>query len=124
MSLTRVLRPITRRSLRDSQENWFTQKSRYLDRKDLDYSPDDKAAVESGIVGPLSVSGWYQDAGDWDSYATHLMVPQHLMLAYQLTPSNFGVGELVLHDKQSGLSPIFSSRRVGFLGSATGYGGA
>ncbi len=80
--------------------------SRYLDRKDADYSPDDKPAVEAGIMGPLNISGWYQDAGDWDSYETHITVPQQLMLAYQLAPDNYGRGELTLPEKPSGLPDI------------------
>jgi endoglucanase len=81
-------------------------RSRYLDRKNADYSPDDKAAVEAGIVGDLSVSGWYQDAGDWDSYETHIQVPENLMLAYQLAPQNWAPGELGLPDKASKLPDI------------------
>ena len=36
-----------------------------------------------------SRAGWYQDAGDWDSYYTHLRVAQELLLAYEIAPRNF-----------------------------------
>lgn len=81
-------------------------RSRYLDRKNADYSPDDLPAVKAGIVGDLSVSGWYQDAGDWDSYESHIQVPATLMLAYQLAPKNYSAGELGLPDRPSALPDI------------------
>jgi hypothetical protein len=30
--------------------------------------------------------GWYADAGDWDGYASHYVVPMTLMLTYDLRP--------------------------------------
>jgi hypothetical protein len=108
-------------------------KSRYLDRSNPDSSPADKPAVEQGIVGDLTVSGWYQDAGDWDSYPTHIQVPQHLMLAYLLAPANFTSGELHLPEgggplpdilKEAGWLPRFCYRlRHELLAKHYGSGG-
>src|SRR5580658_2903875 len=81
-------------------------KSRFIDRKNPDSSPEDTPAVKAGIVGDLAVAGWYQDAGDWDSYESHIQVPWNLLLAYQLAPGNFGAGELNLPDKPSPLPDI------------------
>lgn len=49
----------------------------------------DRKLLESNFKGPIDSAGWYQDAGDWDSYVTHLRVAQELLLAYDLAPSNF-----------------------------------
>ena len=38
--------------------------------------------------------GWYADAGDWDGYASHYVVPMTLMLAYDLRPGHFGDGDI------------------------------
>lgn len=80
--------------------------SRWLDRSNFDSSPADTPAVKAGILGDLDVAGWYQDAGDWDSYETHIAVPQNLMLAYQLAPNHFSAGELNLPDRPSPLPDI------------------
>jgi hypothetical protein len=48
--------------------------------------------------GPIDSAGWYQDAGDWDSYGTHLRVAQELLLAYELAPRNFRDGELNIRE--------------------------
>jgi hypothetical protein len=82
--------------------------SRYLDWKNSDNDPADKPRIEAGIMGSIDVAGWYQDAGDWDSYSTHLQVPQQLMLAYQLAPSSFSKGELNLPEKANGLPDILT----------------
>lgn len=54
-----------------------------------------KETLERGFKGPLeSVYGWYQDAGDWDGYQTHLRVAQELLFAYEAAPQNFKDSEL------------------------------
>ena len=83
-------------------------KSRVLDWTNSDSSPADKPKIEAGILGALDVAGWYQDAGDWDSYPTHLQVPIQLMLAYQLAPGSFVPGELTLPEKTNGLPDILT----------------
>ncbi len=54
-----------------------------------------KETLEKGFKGALeSVYGWYQDAGDWDGYQTHLRVAQELLFAYEAAPRNFKDSEL------------------------------
>ena len=80
--------------------------SRQIDWKAEDADPADKPAIEAGIKGDLDVSGWYQDAGDWDSYPTHLRVAQDLLLAYRLAPGNFTDGELNIPESGNGVPDI------------------
>ena len=40
------------------------------------------------------VWGHYYDAGDWDGYASHIRVPMHLMLLYDLAPDRFHDGDV------------------------------
>lgn len=54
-----------------------------------------KEALEKGFKGALEDTfGWYQDAGDWDGYPTHLRVAQELLFAYEVAPENFKDGDL------------------------------
>ena len=62
--------------------------------------------LEAGIKGPIETSGWYQDAGDWDSYYTHLRVATELLLAYELAPRNFADGGLNLPESGNGVPDI------------------
>lgn len=50
--------------------------------------------------------GWYQDAGDWDSYETHLRVAQELLLVYEMKPKNFADGELNIPESGNGVPDI------------------
>lgn len=56
--------------------------------------------------GPIESAGWYQDAGDWDSYETHLRVAQELLLAYELAPRNFRDGELNIPESRNGVPDL------------------
>ena len=80
--------------------------SRVIDWKDQDNSPADRPAIEAGIKGTIDSCGWYQDAGDWDSYPTHLRVAQELLLAYEMAPKNFSDGELNLPESGNGVPDI------------------
>jgi len=80
--------------------------SRWTDWKNADADPADKPAIEAGIKGPLDAWGWYQDAGDWDSYASHIRVAQELLLAWQLAPSNFIDGDLNIPESGNGVPDI------------------
>ena len=66
----------------------------------------DPAVLLAGSKGPLNSSGWYQDAGDWDSYYTHLAVAQHLLFAYEMAPRNFSDGELNIPEGFNGVPDI------------------
>lgn len=50
--------------------------------------------------------GWYQDAGDWDSYYTHLRVAQELLLVYEMGPRKFRDQELNIPESGNGVPDI------------------
>lgn len=50
--------------------------------------------------------GWYQDAGDWDSYYTHLRVAQELLLVYEMAPRKFRDQELNIPESGNGMPDI------------------
>jgi hypothetical protein len=66
----------------------------------------DPKALLAGSQGPIESAGWYQDAGDWDSYYSHLRVAQELLLAFELAPANFRDGELNIPESGNGLPDI------------------
>ena len=82
--------------------------SRMIDWKNWEASPDDLATIKAGMKGPIDVWGWYQDAGDWDGYYTHIQVVQELLLAYQVAPNNFAPKELNLPESSNGLPDILN----------------
>lgn len=53
--------------------------------------------------GPIEAWGWYQDAGDWDSYESHLRVPREMLFAFELAPGNFVDGELNIPESGNGI---------------------
>lgn len=80
--------------------------SRCIDWKNGDFDPSDRPQIEAGIRGPLDVWGWYQDAGDWDSYDTHTTVATTLCFAFETAPGNFSDGELNLPESGNGIPDI------------------
>jgi hypothetical protein len=66
----------------------------------------DPKALLAESKGPIESAGWYQDAGDWDSYPSHLRVPRELLLAVDLAPENLGDGELNLPESGNGLPDL------------------
>jgi endoglucanase len=56
--------------------------------------------------GPIESCGWYQDAGDWDSYYSHLRVAQELLFAYEMAPDHFADGELNIPESRNGVPDI------------------
>lgn len=67
----------------------------------------DKVALEKGCVGPLDDAwGWYQDAGDWDAYYSHLNVASCLLFAYECAPRNFSDQELNIPESGNGVPDI------------------
>ena len=85
--------------------------SRFIDWKDLDNSVADKFAIEAGILGPIDTWGWYQDAGDWDGYISHLKIPAMLMLTWEIAPEKFGDGELNLPEGTNQIPDILDEAR-------------
>ncbi|HEX7901468.1 MAG TPA: glycoside hydrolase family 9 protein [Planctomycetota bacterium] len=80
--------------------------SRVLDWKNADADPVDKPQIEAGIKGPIDVAGWYQDAGDWDSYDSHTTVATTLCFAFETAPGNFSDGELNIPESGNGIPDI------------------
>ena len=82
--------------------------SRMIDWKNWEASADDVPAIKAGFKGPIDVWGWYQDAGDWDGYYTHIQIAQELLLAYQVAPANFAAHELNIPESSNGLPDILN----------------
>jgi hypothetical protein len=66
----------------------------------------DSKGLQAHFKGPLESAGWYQDAGDWDSYVTHFRVAQELLFAYELSPGNFHDGDHNIPESHNGLPDI------------------
>ena len=67
----------------------------------------DKTIVEAGAKGALEGTwGWYQDAGDWDGYVSHLNIPSGLLSLYLLYPAKFTDGELTIPESGNGIPDI------------------
>ncbi|RPI18758.1 MAG: hypothetical protein EHM61_28675, partial [Acidobacteria bacterium] len=56
--------------------------------------------------GNLESYGWYHDAGDWDGYPSHSVVPKSLMTICGLAPDRFLDGELSLPESGNGIPDI------------------
>ncbi|HVF84720.1 MAG TPA: glycoside hydrolase family 9 protein [Abditibacteriaceae bacterium] len=77
--------------------------------------------------------GWYQDAGDWDGYPSHLRVPQELLLSFEMGRNRFSDGELNIPesgnkvpdilDEAAWLPRYFQRLRAELLAKKWGTGG-
>lgn len=85
--------------------------SRFVDWNEENNSPSDKQAIEDGILGPVNTWGWYQDAGDWDGYFSHLKIPAMLMLTWEIAPEKFADGELNLPEGVNQIPDILDEAR-------------
>jgi len=64
-------------------------------------------ALKAGAKGPLENTwGWYQDAGDWDGYYSHLRVAQELLFAYEMAPGGFHDKDLNIPESGNGVPDI------------------
>jgi len=86
----------------------FTNKLFYTTNRFTEWGAEggNSATLLAGKKGFIESAGWYQDAGDWDSYHSHLRVAQELMFAYELAPRNFSDGELNLPEGINGVPDI------------------
>jgi len=86
----------------------FAGKLLYTSVRDQDWGSEggDPKKLMEGVKGPVEACGWYQDAGDWDSYLSHLRVPRELMFAYEFAPKNFRDGELNIPESGNGIPDI------------------
>ena len=85
--------------------------TRYFDVSDGDASNDDKSLWEAGIKGDIDTWGWYQDAGDWDSYFSHSNVPALLLALYEVHPDRFTDGELNIPESGNGIPDLLDEAR-------------
>ena len=85
--------------------------SRFVDWTNTDNSASDKPAIEAGILGPIDTWGWYQDAGDWDGYFSHMKIPAMLMLTWEIAPEKFADGELNLPEGENQIPDILDEAR-------------
>jgi hypothetical protein len=85
--------------------------SRFIDWTNLDNSVADKPTIEAGILGPIDTWGWYQDAGDWDGYFSHMKIPAMLMLTWEIAPEKFADGELNLPEGVNQIPDILDEAR-------------
>lgn len=63
--------------------------------------------IKPGFKGPLDATwGWYQDAGDWDGYFSHLRIAQDLLFTYEMAPRHFRDGDLNIPESGNGVPDI------------------
>jgi endoglucanase len=89
----------------------FSGKLRYTKVRSSEWGSEggDAKKLMAESPGTLENSwGWYQDAGDWDSYESHLRVAQELLLAYQIAPKNFQDRDLNIPESGDGVPDILS----------------
>jgi endoglucanase len=81
--------------------------TRYFDLTNGDNAPADKPTLEAGLKGNLTTTyGWYQDAGDWDTYYTHSNVAAHLLFLYEAGRNKFTDNELSIPESGNGIPDI------------------
>ena len=85
--------------------------TRFFDVSSGDASDADKALWEAGIKGDINTWGWYQDAGDWDSYFSHSSVPALLLALYEVHPDRFTDDELNLPESGNGIPDLLDEAR-------------
>lgn len=73
---------------------------------EFDAPVNQKAAIDAAVLGTLESSGWYQDAGDWDSYITHAEVPTMLLWLFEMTPEKWGDGQFNLPENSNGFPDV------------------
>lgn len=57
-------------------------------------------------VDASNMWGWYQDAGDWDAYTSHSVVPAFLLTTFELKPTHFKDSELNIPESGNGIPDI------------------
>ena len=86
-------------------------KAKLCDAIDPDASEQDKTMYEDGILGELQAYGWYQDAGDWDGYLSHMNIPTKLLFMYDEMPQNFEDGQLSILENGNDIPDILDEAR-------------
>lgn len=88
----------------------FAGRLQYTALRFVDWGSEggDAKQLLAAAKGPIESAGWYQDAGDWDSYESHLRVPQELLTVFEMAPANFRPGELRIPESPNGLPDILN----------------
>jgi endoglucanase len=85
---------------------------RVFDGSSADANRNDLTAVSNLAKGPLNnVWGWYQDAGDWDSYYSHAKVPMMMLNTFEVAPNNFAISELNMEESTNQLPDFLDEAR-------------
>ncbi len=107
------IRPITQNPMVHDQEGHpYADKVVYSDFPYMNWDNADNGGNNTDqIIGAaegnvLNVAGWYQDAGDWDSYAHHQRVPMTLMIMYEFFPELFADQEYDIPESGNGIPDI------------------
>jgi endoglucanase len=85
---------------------------RVYDGSSADANRNDLTAVNNLARGTLNnVWGWYQDAGDWDSYYSHAKVPMMMLNTFEVAPNNFAISELNMEESTNQLPDFLDEAR-------------
>jgi endoglucanase len=80
---------------------------RTFDMSAFDGADTDKAPIEAKYKGELTETwGWYQDAGDWDTYYTHSSIPAWLLMLVEANPTKYADGTLNIPESGNGLPDL------------------
>ncbi|MDD6209726.1 MAG: glycoside hydrolase family 9 protein [Bacteroidales bacterium] len=79
---------------------------RYMDSKEENGPLDEVEALFDDHVDCSDMWGWYQDAGDWDGYTSHTVIPAFLMTTFEFKPKNFSDGELNIPESGNGIPDL------------------
>jgi endoglucanase len=72
----------------------------------------DTPVINSNIKGLVNTWGWYQDAGDWDSYSSHQKIPAYLMFLFETNPQKFATLPLNIENESAdGLPDLLNEAR-------------
>jgi hypothetical protein len=77
-----------------------------MDAKMESQTLSDLEALFDDSVDTRKMWGWYQDAGDWDSYVSHSEIPAFLLTTFELKPKNFSDNELNIPESGNGIPDI------------------
>ncbi|MBC8139187.1 MAG: glycoside hydrolase family 9 protein, partial [Fibrella sp.] len=87
----------------------FADKLRYTRVHSQDWGSEGGDAQKLTAESPGTLEdawGWYQDAGDWDGYYSHLRPAQELLLVFEMGHRKFADSELNLPESGNGIPDI------------------
>jgi len=86
--------------------NFKYSASRWIDWNGTENGNENEVLAKVDTSVHLKPWGWYQDAGDWDGYYSHTVIPRFLMTAFELASENFADGELNIPESGNGIPDI------------------